>query len=117
MLDTETPAHVIALRNAGPAAVPRLRGYSHRIAALLSPLFVLWLIHRAPTHRAAVCASIYGVALVALFSFSGLYHLRAIGPRVRFWLGRIDHATILPCFASNPGSSTAHRATATGHRG
>ena len=93
-LDTETPASVVALRNAGPFAKPRLRGVSHRVAFFLSPLLAIFLVVVAATPRAAVCAAVYGLSLIALFAVSGSYHRRAWSPRAREWLGRADHATI-----------------------
>jgi hemolysin III len=41
-----------------------------------------------------VSLTVYGLALVATFSFSAGYHLVARPPRLREWLRRFDHAAI-----------------------
>ena len=73
---------------------PKLRGVLHEIAFFVSlvtgPLLVL--IARAGNHLAA---AIYSIAMSALFGFSALYHRPNWGPRVRRWLGRIDHTMIM----------------------
>lgn len=42
----------------------------------------------------AVSLTIYGLALVSMFSFSAGYHLVARPPKLKEWLRRFDHAAI-----------------------
>ncbi len=76
------------------AALPTLRGCSHAIAFLFAVAAATVVVALAPTARATVGLGVYGVALVALFGGSALYH-RWRGPvRFKAVLQRIDHSTI-----------------------
>jgi hemolysin III len=81
--------------------VPRLRGISHAVAAVLAVAAAVVVIVIAPAGRATVAAAIYGTGLIALFGCSALYH-RWPGP-VRFKpvLRRIDHSTIFVFIAAS----------------
>ncbi|MDQ4006030.1 MAG: hemolysin III family protein [Actinomycetota bacterium] len=73
---------------------PKFRGVLHQVAFYVSLITgpVLVLIARAGNHLAA---AIYSVAMSALFGVSALYHKPSWGPKVRRWLGRIDHTMIM----------------------
>ena len=47
-----------------------------------------------------VSLTIYGLALVAMFSFSAGYHLVVARPRLKEWLRRLDHAAIFLMIAA-----------------
>ncbi|MEO6858787.1 MAG: hemolysin III family protein [Solirubrobacteraceae bacterium] len=83
------------------ATIPRLRGTSHVVAAVVALAGAILIVTIAPTVRAAVGVTIYGVGLVSLFAASALYH-RWPGP-VRFkpLLQRIDHGTIYVFIAAS----------------
>ena len=73
---------------------PRLRGVLHEIAFFVSLVTgpVLVLVARAGSH---LSAAIYSVAMTGLFGFSALYHRPTWRPKVRRWLGRVDHTMIV----------------------
>lgn len=83
------------MRDRGQAAtVPRLRGVSHSVAAVVALAAAVTIVAVAPTGLTAGAAAVYGAGLVALFAASGLYH-RWPGPaRFKPLLQRIDHGTI-----------------------
>jgi len=54
--------------------VPRLRGVSHSVAAVLAVAAATVVVALAPSGRATVALTVYGVGLVALFTGSALYH-------------------------------------------
>jgi hemolysin III len=76
------------------AVKPKLRGVLHEIAFYVSlitgPLLVF--AARAGNH---VATAIYALAMTALFGFSALYHRPTWPPKIRRWLGRIDHSMIV----------------------
>ncbi len=81
--------------------VPRLRGVSHSVAAVLAVAAATVVVALAPSGRATVALAVYGVGLVALFTGSALYH-RWPGPaRFRPLLQRIDHGTIYVFIAAS----------------
>ena len=81
--------------------IPSLRGVSHAAAFVLAVAAAVVLLVLADGTRATVAVVVYGVALVALFGGSALYH-RWPGPR-RFkpLLRRIDHSTIFVFIAAS----------------
>ena len=92
-------------RNLGAAIgvrpVPRLRGVSHSLTALLSLAAAAIGIVIAPAGRGTVAAAIYGAGLIALFGASAVYH-RWPGPaRFKPLLQRIDHSTIFVFIAAS----------------
>jgi hemolysin III len=75
-------------------AVPRLRGASHAVAAIVALAAAIVIVALAPTARTTAGLAVYGAGLVALFGVSGLYH-RWPGPiRFKPLLQQIDHGTI-----------------------
>lgn len=83
------------------SVVPRLRGVSHSVAAVLAVAAATVIIALAPSGRATVALAVYGVGLVALFTGSALYH-RWPGPaRFKPLLRRIDHSTIYVFIAAS----------------
>jgi len=81
--------------------VPRLRGVSHSVAAVLAVAAATVVVALAPSGRATVALTVYGVGLVALFTGSALYH-RWPGPaRFKPLLQRIDHGTIYVFIAAS----------------
>ena len=82
-------------------AVPRLRGVSHSVAAVLALAAATVVVALAPPGRATIALAVYGVGLVALFTGSALYH-RWPGPaRYKPLLQRIDHGTIYVFIAAS----------------
>ncbi len=77
-----------------PPLVPRLRGVSHAVAAVLAVAAAAVLVVLARPGSVTVAVAVYGTGLVALFSGSALYH-RWPGPaRFKPMLQRVDHSTI-----------------------
>jgi hemolysin III len=81
--------------------VPRLRGVSHAVAAVVSVAAAIVLVALAPAGRATVGVVIYGIGLISLFAGSALYH-RWPGPaRFKPVLQRLDHSTIFLFIAAS----------------
>ena len=75
---------------------PRLRGVFHQYAFFVSLAAVALLVVLADSGRELVAIWIYGASLAAMFGVSALYHRvpwRSL--RVRAWMRRLDHSTIL----------------------
>ncbi len=81
---------------AAPAAPvrPRLRGRIHAVATALSVGALAWLVRSATTREATIAAWIYGLAGVACYLTSSIYHVVARGARARVILQRADHSMI-----------------------
>lgn len=81
---------------AAPAAPvrPRLRGRIHAVATALSVGALAWLVHSATTREATIAAWIYGLAGVACYLTSSIYHVVARSARARLILQRADHSMI-----------------------
>jgi hemolysin III len=79
---------------AGIAVPPLLRGYLHLVAALLAPAALVVLLLIADSPSAYVGASIFGAALLLLFSTSASFHLVPWPARLRPAVGRLDHSMI-----------------------
>lgn len=73
---------------------PRLRGRIHAVAAALSVGALAWLVRSAATIEATVAAWIYGLAGVACYLTSSLYHVAARTEHTRAILRRADHCMI-----------------------
>ncbi len=73
---------------------PLLRGWSH-VVALPGALLAggILLAQTASSTGRSACLT-YVVALVLLFGVSALYHRPMWPPRIRGWLGRLDHSAI-----------------------
>lgn len=76
------------------AARPRLRGVLHQYAFFAALPAAVLLVLIAPTRRAVVATTVYGISLAALFGVSALYHRVTWSIRARRWMGRLDHAMI-----------------------
>jgi hemolysin III len=63
------------------------------VASLVALGFLIFVGVESKTALWIVGLSIYGLALVATFSFSAGYHV-AMRPRLKEWLRRLDHAAI-----------------------
>ena len=78
---------------------PKLRGVSHQYAFFVSLACGLTLILAASDGRARLAASIYAVAVSALFGTSALYHRITWRPNARRWMRRLDHSMIFVMIA------------------
>lgn len=74
------------------ATRPRLRGWSHLIAALAATVLCPIVIVTATSRRWPV--ALYAAAVIALFGISGLYHRLFWGTRAEALFRRLDHAMI-----------------------
>lgn len=76
---------------------PRLRGWFHLYAAIVSVVAGITLIAVAGAFRgsrAAVPVTIYAVTVTLLFGTSALYHRRGWGPAGQRVMKRLDHSMI-----------------------
>lgn len=73
---------------------PRMRGWVHGAAAPVAAVVAVRLWGAASPGPSRVSAAVFGIALVALYSISALYHLGRWSVRGREWLGRMDGAMI-----------------------
>jgi hemolysin III len=75
---------------------PRLRGVFHQYAFYVAVVAGLALVLVADSLRERLAMWIYAVALAAMFGVSALYHrVNWRSTRVRKWMRRLDHSTIL----------------------
>ena len=73
---------------------PRLRGWSHRVAALVAiPGAIVWLV-LAPPGRATVGVASFAFGITAMFTLSALLHLRRWDAATYERLFRLDHTGI-----------------------
>src|SRR5690554_3494934 len=83
---------------------PRLRGWSHRVAAALSfPAAVGWIV-AAPGGRARVAVAAFSLGVSVMFVLSALFHLRSWPAHIHERLLRLDHTGIYLAIA---GTGTA----------
>lgn len=89
------PVGPVTRTAAAPPPRPRLRGWSHLVAAgpALAATVVLVLVARGDPGR-QVALAVFGVSATWLFLLSGLYHVRSWSPGRRALLRRLDHANI-----------------------
>jgi hemolysin III len=73
---------------------PRMRGWVHGAAAPVAAVVAVLLWRAASPGLSRVSAAVFGIALVALYSISALYHMGSWSVRGRRWLGRMDGAMI-----------------------
>jgi hemolysin III len=78
---------------------PKLRGVSHEYAFFVSLACGVVLILAASGGRARLAATIYAVAVSALFGTSALYHRVTWRPSARRWMRRLDHSMIFVMIA------------------
>jgi hemolysin III len=75
---------------------PRLRGVFHQYAFYVAMIAGAVLVAVSDSARELVATWIYAVALAAMFGVSALYHrVNWRSTRVRTWMRRLDHSTIL----------------------
>ena len=99
---------------------PLLRGVSHQIAFFAAILATWLLVRSTRTPEASRAALVFGVALIALFGTSALYHRVDWSVPARKIMRRLDHACIFvliaggytPLFALVPSSQGGHAALA-----
>ncbi len=87
-----------ALKRPAPVK-PRLRGVSHEYAFFVSLACGVALILAASGGKARLAATIYAVAVSALFGTSALYHRVTWRPSARRWMRRLDHSMIFVLIA------------------
>ena len=73
---------------------PRLRGWIHTAAAPVAVVVAVMLWRAAAPGISRISITVFGIALVGLYTTSGLYHLPRWPSRVRHWLSRADVAMI-----------------------
>ncbi len=72
-----------------------VRGFLHGSAALAAMVGLVFLLQRSWGDTAAVTGSLlYGVALIAMFTVSSLYHSIPWSPERKMRLQRVDHSMI-----------------------
>ncbi len=75
---------------------PRLRGVFHQYAFYVAVIAGIVLVALSDSVRELVAIWIYAAALAAMFGVSALYHrVDWRSTRVRTWMRRLDHSTIL----------------------
>ena len=75
---------------------PRLRGVFHQYAFYVALVAGTVLVALSDSGRELVATWIYAAALAAMFGVSALYHrINWTSARVRKWMRRLDHSTIL----------------------
>lgn len=75
-------------------ARPRLRGWIHTAAAPVAVIVAVELVRAAAPGASRVSVAVFGVALIGLFTTSGLYHAPNWPVRVARRLARVDVAMI-----------------------
>jgi hemolysin III len=76
------------------AARPRLRGWSHLVAALLTAPAALWWTLGTPSGTPRVAVAAFSGGMAAMFVCSALLHLRPWPPGLYERLLRVDHTGI-----------------------
>jgi hemolysin III len=75
---------------------PRLRGVFHQYAFYVAVVAGATIVALADSERELWATWVYAVALAAMFGVSALYHrVDWKSVRVRAWMRRLDHSTIL----------------------
>jgi hemolysin III len=78
------------------AVKPRLRGVFHEYAFYVALCAGIVVVALADSARELVATWVYAAALAAMFGVSALYHrVDWRSTRVRAWMRRLDHSTIL----------------------
>jgi len=80
-------------------AVPALRGVLHQYAFFAVLGIGLVLVTLASTGRGRLAVGIYVAGLAGCLGTSALHHRGHWSPRVRSWLGRLDHSMIFVLIA------------------
>ena len=75
---------------------PRLRGVFHQYAFYVAVVAGVVIVALSDSGRELLATWVYAVALAAMFGVSALYHrVDWRSPRLRAWMRRLDHSTIL----------------------
>jgi hemolysin III len=75
---------------------PRLRGVFHQYAFFVALAAGIVLVSLSDSARELFATWVYAAALAAMFGVSALYHrINWRSARVRAWMRRLDHSTIL----------------------
>ena len=75
---------------------PRLRGVFHQYAFYVAFVAGVVIVALSDSGRELIATWIYAAALAAMFGVSALYHrVNWRSARVRKWMRRLDHSTIL----------------------
>jgi hemolysin III len=75
---------------------PRLRGVFHQYAFFVALAAGIVLVALSDSARELLAMWVYAAALAAMFGVSALYHrINWRSTRVRAWMRRLDHSTIL----------------------
>ena len=75
---------------------PRLRGVFHQYAFFVALAAGIVLVALSDSTRELLATWVYAAALAAMFGVSALYHrINWRSTRVRTWMRRLDHSTIL----------------------
>ncbi len=90
-MDTETVALAPPQR---PVVRPRMRGWIHSAAAPVAAIVAIELFRAAAPGLPRLSVAVFGVALIGLFTTSGLYHAPSWPTRVARRLARADVAMI-----------------------
>ena len=78
------------------SAKPRLRGVFHQYAFFVALAAGIVLVALSDSARELFATWVYAAALAAMFGVSALYHrIDWRSARVRVWMRRLDHSTIL----------------------
>ena len=78
------------------APKPRLRGVFHQYAFYVALVAGVIIVALADSGRELLATWVYAAALAAMFGVSALYHrVDWTSTRVRTWMRRLDHSTIL----------------------
>jgi len=80
---------------------PLLRGWMHLVCFFLAIPAGVLVVTLATSPRARIGATVYAVALVALFGVSAAYHRGPWSPSWRRKMQRLDHATIFVMIAGS----------------
>jgi hemolysin III len=94
-----TRASISAAIGRATPVKPKLRGVSHEYAFFVSLACGVALILAASGGKARLAATIYAVAVSALFGTSALYHRVTWRPAARRWMRRLDHSMIFVMIA------------------
>ena len=76
-----------------------IRGILHGSAAVLAVVGTVWLVAQAPNWGIRVGVVVFGIAMVALYTTSSLYHGVPWTERAKKRMQRLDHTMILVLIA------------------
>jgi hemolysin III len=88
-----------------------LTHFGAALAAAVGLIILMWAARESPAKLVAL--TVYGLALVFMFSASTAYHLVNAGPRVMAWLRKLDHTAIYLLIAGTYTPICLHYLTGT----